>query len=79
VHVRSQKLQPCDSHFIAHLSGSDYSNYVNANAYISRLGDYHPAGTARSGSELNGAHRYQALPSRGLGPFNEPSTPITLP
>ena len=79
MHVRPQKLQPCDDDVIAHLIGSDYLNYVNAGAYISRVGDYHPAGTARSGSGLNGAYRYQALPSRGLGPFNEPSTPITLP
>ena len=78
MHGRPQKLQPCDSHFIALLIGGDYSNYVNAGAYISRAGDYHPAGTARSGPELNGAYRYQALRSMAHGPFNEPSIPTTL-
>ena len=56
----------------------DHSDCVNASTDMSRARNYHPAGTARPGSELNGAYRYQALPSLAHGPFNEPSTPTTL-
>ena len=57
-----QKLRLYERHLVVHLSGCDYSNFVTASADMKRAGNYHPAGTARPGSEPNGAYGYQAPP-----------------